>query len=257
MRSFRRFTYKDADYRISSPSFINICNSIIRERDLLENFIEKHSIFLTSLTPLSELPDYAPAIAKRMHKAGIKAGVGPMAAVAGTIAQLVVEKTLNMGDRRVPASLITESIVENGGDIFMVLKKELTLGIFSDVETLQGKLAFRIDPEETPLAVCSSSSTMGHSLSLGNCNLATVFSRSGAMADAAATKACNLVKNASDIQRVLDAISSIPGITGLMIIKGNRVGIAGDLPEIVSNTDPEMMNKITRSPKTTFFSRIS
>ncbi len=247
MRSFRKFSYQEADYRISSKAFTEICNSIVKERDLLENFIKWNPSFLTSLTPLTELPEGAPDIAVRMHMAGISLNVGPMAAVAGTIAQIAAEKVFPERDSGSDSLLKgTEAIVENGGDIFMILEKDLILGIHSDVKALKGKLAFLVHPEETPLAICSSSSTMGHSLSLGNCNLATVFSRSGALADAAATRACNMVGDKTDIDPTLKTISAIPGILGIMIIKGDQIGIAGSLPEIIPNSDPHMLNKITR-----------
>ena len=236
MRTFNSFSYKNADYRIATADFKLVTEAIIKQREILENFILTNKIFLNSLKPVPALPEFAPHIAKMMQKAGKLANVGPMAAVAGSIAQLAVEKSSVIGD---------ETIIENGGDIFMVLNNELILGIHSGVDSLEGKLAFRIKPENTPLAICSSSSTMGHSLSLGDCNLATVFSKSGALADAAATRACNMVKSKDDIQSTLDEISAIPGIKGLMIIKGDSVGLAGDLPEIISNADPDMMNKIT------------
>ncbi len=254
MRSFTRFSYRNADYRISSGNVEKITNTIIDQREILEKYILTNKDFLNSLTPIAPLPEYVPNVAKIMQKAGNTANVGPMAAVAGSIAQLAVESVINRDGGNTNARECfdrTEVIVENGGDIFMVLNKELILGIHSGVKALEGKLAFRIKPVDTPLAVCSSSSTMGHSLSLGDCNLATVFSKSGALADAAATRACNLVKKTSDIQGVLDEISALPGILGLMIIKGDSVGMAGDLPEIISNADPEMMNKITRSLSST------
>ena len=270
MRSFSRFSYKSADYRISSAYLTLVTDTIIKQREILEKYILEDRNFLNSLIPIPPLPEYAPEIAIIMQKAGKTANVGPMAAVAGTLAQFAAESgALTTAESRAlttaeSGALTTaesgvfhegrgslqitdkaETIVENGGDIFMILVKELILGIHSGVEALEGKLAFRIKPEDTPLAVCSSSSTMGHSLSLGDCNLATVFSKSGALADAAATRACNLIKKTSDIQGVLDEISALPGISGLMIIKGDSVGMAGDLPEIISNADPEMINKIT------------
>ena len=251
MRSFTRFSYRYADYKISSGNVKKITNTIIKQREILEKYILTNKDFLNSLSPIAPLPEDAPNIAKIMQKAGNAANVGPMAAVAGSIAQLAVESGMiirNGGSLNAEGFFNrTEVIVENGGDIFMVLNKELILGIHSGVEALEGKLAFRIKPGDTPLGICSSSSTMGHSLSLGNCNLTTVFSTSGALADAAATRACNLVKNTSDIQGVLDEISALPGILGLTIIKEESIGMAGDIPEIISNADPEMMNKITRS----------
>ena len=255
MRSFSRFSYRSADYRISSPYLTLVTDTIIKQREILEKYILEDRNFLNSLIPVPSLPEYAPKIAQIMQKAGSTANVGPMAAVAGAIAQSSAESgaftTSEMsvihGDRSsLHITDKSETIVENGGDIFMILVKELILGIHSGVDSLEGKLAFNIKPEDTPLAVCSSSSTMGHSLSLGDCNLATVFSKSGALADAAATKACNMVTTSSDIQGTLNDISAIPGILGLMIIKGDSVGIVGDLPEIISNADPDLINKITR-----------
>lgn len=244
MRTFSRFSYRDADYRICTNNLELVTGSIIKQREILEKYISTNPEFLSSLAPLPSLADFAPEIAKRMQKASLFTDVGPMAAVAGAIAQLGVEScTENL---KTYGSNQSEAIIENGGDIFMVLKKKLILGIHSDVDALNGKLAFLIQPERTPLAVCSSSSTMGHSLSLGDCNLATVFSKSAALADAAATKACNMVKKEEDIQDTLNSISSIPGISGLLIIKNEKIGIAGDLPEIVSNADTDMVNKITR-----------
>jgi len=250
MRSFTRFSYRNADYRIYTGNLESVTNTIIEQRDILEKFIQDNKEFLTSLLPISSLPENSPHIARMMQNAGNTANVGPMAAVAGSIAQLAAENGVYCGDRGNINNRgylnNSEVIVENGGDIFMVLKKELILGIHSGVEALEGKLAFRIKPEDTPLGVCSSSSTMGHSVSLGDCNLATVFSKSGALADAAATRACNFVKKEEDIQKALNTISAIPGISGLVIIKGEKIGIAGEVPEIVSNSDPDMMNKITR-----------
>ena len=245
MRTFHKFSYRDADYRICSNNLDLVTDEIIKQREILEKYILTNPEFLKSLSPLPSLAEFAPKIAKRMQKAGLFTDVGPMAAVAGTIAQLGVESCTARAKGY--NSNQSEAIVENGGDIFMVLKKELILGIHSGVKALEEKLAFRIQPDMTPLAVCSSSSTMGHSLSLGDCNLATVFAKSAALADAGATKACNMVKKEEDIQKALNTISVIPGISGLLIIKGEKIGIAGEIPEIVSNADPDMMNKITRS----------
>jgi uncharacterized protein len=246
MRTFHRFSYRNADYRISSSNLKSITDTIIKQRDILEEYVLVNQKFLKSLLPITVLDQSAPDIAQMMKEAAALTNVGPMAAVAGSIAQLAAEIEYLETEKRSRKNIKTETIVENGGDIFMVLKKELILGIYTDVKSLQGKLAFRILPEDTPLGVCSSSSTMGHSLSLGNCNLTTVFSKSGALADAAATRACNMVRDKSDIQNTLNEISSIDGINGLIIIKGDSVGMTGDLPEIISNQDPEIMNKITR-----------
>jgi ApbE superfamily uncharacterized protein (UPF0280 family) len=96
-----------------------------------------------------------------------------------------------------------------------------------------GRLAFRIEPRETPLSICSSSATMGHSLSLGRCDLATVVAADAALADAAATFAGNQVKRRSDIERALDRTQRIEGVQGVLIAMGDRVGLAGRLPRLL------------------------
>jgi ApbE superfamily uncharacterized protein (UPF0280 family) len=131
----------------------------------------------------------------------------------------------------------------------MKLASPLVMGLYAGDSPLSGKLAFRIDPDRTPLGVCSSSGTMGHSLSLGRCDLATVFSVDTALADAAATLAANLVRTEADIQSALDRVGAIPGILGVLIIKGDKLGMTGGLPPLVKLQDPHFVDKITRDPR--------
>ncbi len=210
----------------------------------LERFINTRKQFKTALVPVLPFPSRAPSFIEEMHNASLAANVGPMAAVAGIFAQKAGEKVLETGCK--------ESIIENGGDIFLSLANDLVLGIYAGGTPFENTLAFKIKPEQTPLAICSSSATMGHSLSFGTCNLATVFSSSGALADAAATRACNLVKTEDDIDKTLEYIMKINGIRGIMIVKNDKIGIAGDLPELVRNVDPDLKNKITRDEKSNF-----
>jgi ApbE superfamily uncharacterized protein (UPF0280 family) len=100
-----------------------------------------------------------------------------------------------------------------------------------------------------PLAICSSSSFMGHSLSFGECDLATVVAPDGALADAAATLACNLVRRHQDVSGVLERVSGLPGVQGILIIKTDRVGMAGELPELIRHSDPAFSGKITRDAR--------
>jgi hypothetical protein len=100
-----------------------------------------------------------------------------------------------------------------------------------------------------PLAICSSSSFMGHSLSFGACDLATAVAPDGALADAAATLACNLVKSARDVPGVLQRIASLSGICAVLIIKADKVGMAGDLPELIRHNDPAFSDKITKDAR--------
>ena len=142
----------------------------------------------------------------------------------------------------------TEVIVENGGDIFLSSRRGVTVGLYAGGGLLGDSLALSIPPAAMPLAVCSSSGVMGHSLSLGKCDLACVVSRNASLADAAATRAANLVKTPDDIEPVLEQISAIEGVGGVLLVKGDRIGVAGDLPPIVRNRDAELGKKVTRDP---------
>ncbi|MBN1696308.1 MAG: UPF0280 family protein [Spirochaetales bacterium] len=235
MRNFKRFHYKNAQYNISSVSYRAAVASIKKDRTLLEEYIKRHPEFKTSLVPLP-LVGYAPLIAKAMAGAAFKTGVGPMAAVAGAIAENAARTALSAG--------CDEAIVENGGDIYAISHNDVVIGLYPGEGKLSASLAFSISPEEMPIAVCSSSSIMGHSLSFGACDCATVVSGDGALADAAATAACNAVKKTADIEPVCTNIAAIPGIIGVLIIKDNNVGIAGNLPRLIKNMDPKFRHKI-------------
>lgn len=237
MRRYEQYSHKGANFRICAVDFPRIIEEIKNLRRSLEAYIAKHSKFATSLDPL-DLHTEAPEIARRMAAAAQLVGVGPMAAVAGTVAQMAAESVMEAGEQDV--------IVENGGDLYLASSSDITVGIYAGESPLSGRLAFSIAPERMPLALCSSSSHMGHSLSLGECDLATVASKDASLADAAATWAGNLVKNIEDIDPTLERVLKIPGIAGVLIVKGDKIGLAGDLPPLVEHTDPEFKKKITR-----------
>ncbi len=148
-----------------------------------------------------------------------------MAAVAGTMAQLAGEAGMQAG--------APEAIVENGGDIYIQAAAPVTIGLYAGAGPLAHRLAFSLKPQDTPLAICSSSGTMGHSLSHGACDLATVVAHDTALADAAATQAANRVKTVADVDATLEAIMTLAGVDGVLIIQSDRVGMAGKLPALV------------------------
>ncbi|MHC4203868.1 MAG: UPF0280 family protein, partial [Planctomycetota bacterium] len=126
-----------------------------------------------------------------------------------------------------------EVIVDNGGDIYIRAVEPVIIGLKTGTTDLADRLAFSLEADDTPVSICSSSGKMGHSMSLGECDLATVIAKDTALADAAATKAANLVRNVGDIDPALEKIAGIEGIDGVMIVKGARVGMAGNLPPLV------------------------
>jgi len=191
--------------------------AILKHRSSLEKYIKQHPEFLNSLEPI-EVGEEAPYIVKEMAKAGERASTGPMAAVAGAIAECV-------GRELLPFS--SEIIVENGGDIFLKLSKRRLIGVYAGSSPLSGRVALEIEPNETPLGVCTSSGTVGPSLSFGQADAVVVLSDSAALADAAATAIGNQVKRESDIPRGLEFARGIPGVRGVVIIKGREMGIWG------------------------------
>ncbi len=191
--------------------------AISKYRAVLERYIERHPEFLAALEPV-EVEEDAPQIVKAMATAAAGVGVGPMASVAGAIAESV-------GRDLLPFS--PEVIVENGGDIFLKTRERRLIGIYAGDSAFTGKMALEIQPQETPLGVCTSSGTVGHSLSFGKADACIVLSPSTPLADAAATAIGNLTVEANDITRGIDFAKGVEGIRGLVIIKGDRMGVWG------------------------------
>lgn len=193
--------------------------SVLKHRQTIEKYIESHPAFTAALIPLP-VEEGAPSIVKEMAEASRKASVGPMAAVAGAIAEAV-------GKDLLPFS--PEVIIENGGDIFMKVTTKRRVGIYAGDSPLSHRIALEILPEETPLGICTSSGTVGHSLSFGRADAVTVIARSAALADAAATAAGNRISDSGDIEKGLAFLQGIGGLEGAAIIKGERIGLWGKL----------------------------
>ena len=236
-RNYRSFSWKETSLRVACGQFDLVTAAVLAQRRELERYIIRHPEFQHSLIPVDLLDD-APEIACRMAAAARLTGLGPMAAVAGCLAQFGVEAGLTAGCREV--------IVENGGDIYLAAEREVMIGFYAGRSRFAAKLAFRIRPEEMPLALCSSSGAMGHSLSLGHCDLATVAAKDGALADAAVTLVCNRIQREADLGPVLEETGKIPGVDGILAVKNGRIALWGRLPELVRNQDTASLRKITR-----------
>ena len=191
--------------------------SILKYRAYLEEYIKTNPHFLAALNPI-EVADDAPDIVVDMAGAARKCGVGPMAAVAGAIAEYVGKELLDYSN---------EVIVENGGDLFLKLDTKRQVGIYAGDSALSGKLAIEVWPEETPMGMCTSSGTVGHSLSYGKADAVIAVSPSTALADAAATAIGNIMKNVRDINKAIDFAMSVDGLDGIVVIKGSDMGIWG------------------------------
>jgi ApbE superfamily uncharacterized protein (UPF0280 family) len=194
-------------------------NSVLKHRGSLEAYIGRHPIFLTTLDSYeAEAEAEAPAIVKEMARVSQLTGVGPMAAVAGAIAEAVGKDLL---------AFSPEVIVENGGDIFLKISEKRLVSIYAGQSSFTKKIALEIMPGETPLGIGTSSGTVGHSLSLGSADAVIGLSSSAALADAAATALCNIVKAADDIPKAIEKARSIEGLRGVVIIVGDDMGVWG------------------------------
>jgi len=223
-RTYRTFTHREAVFRICCEQFDAVTAEIVHQRRILEDYIARHPHFQHALEPIPLLTG-APQVARRMDRAARLVGVGPMAAVAGIMAQFAAEAGLQAG--------AAEVIVENGGDIYLKAAEAVIIGLHPGTPELTGRLAFSLEPGETPLSICSSSGKMGHSRSLGECDLATVVAQDAALADAAATLAANLVSTVEDVDAALQRVAGIADIDGVLIVQHDRVGLAGRLPRLV------------------------
>lgn len=190
---------------------------VVSCRRTLEEYIKGDSVFASTLSPHRALPG-APEIARTMCHAGAAAGVGPMAAVAGTIAQHVGKELIRRS---------RDVIVENGGDIFLKSRRIRHIGIFAGTSVLSHRLALEIRPEDTPLGICTSSGTVGHSLSFGVADAVIILSPDTPLADAVATAAGNMVNCQEDMEKAVNFATAISGITGAIIILGDKLAARG------------------------------
>ena len=188
-----------------------------RLRTDIEDYIAADRDFAISLLPVS-VADQASGIVKKMVSVSSTLGVGPMASVAGAISEEVARYLSNYSD---------EVVVENGGDIYIISKKEIDIAIYAGDSKLS-MLKLKVSRFPEGVSVCTSSGRVGHSLSFGNADAVTVIARSGSFADAAATALGNIVETEHDIRRALDFAGKFREILGLVIIVDNNIAIVGD-----------------------------
>ena len=193
--------------------------SVLKYRNQLETYIAVHPEFVKSLVPLAEDP-YAPGIVREMIRTSAAAGVGPMAAVAGAMAEFVSRDLLKSS---------SQVIVENGGDLYLATSRERMVGIYAGTSLLSLKVGIAISPEDSPLGVCTSSGTVGPSLSFGKADAVCIVSKSAALADAAATAVGNAVREKGDIERGLEVGREIEGVLGALVIIKDRMGVWGKI----------------------------
>jgi len=193
---------------------------ILAARQALESYIARDPFFASTFDPY--MPDCDERIIIRMADATRKAGVGPMAAVAGAIAWAGVEAMQEAG--------AAFGVIDNGGDIAMICDRPVRVGVHAGVAALSDRVAFIVPPQDRILGVCTSSATVGPSISLGMADAVTIFSHDVALADAWATGVCNAIR--PDDRSVLDRVDSAE-VDGIFAIMGDVTVAWGVLPPLV------------------------
>ncbi len=198
--------------------------SIKHNHKLLENYIKKHPSFLYSLEPIDAQD--GPEVVQLMSKASLKANVGPMAAVAGVLADLAVQNMVNFG--------CEVAVVENGGEVSAISNQPIDIAFVAGNESLSREMGFRL--KTFPAGVATSSGRFSHAFSFGDAEAVTIFAVDAGLADAAATAVANLIMG-DDIQGVirqgLDKALKIEGVNGVFILYRDVVGKAGQIPELI------------------------
>jgi ApbE superfamily uncharacterized protein (UPF0280 family) len=220
------YTYKDSVCHIISdiPQGITVAKeSIEHNYKELESYIRAHQIFFYTFDPIP-VPN-EPIVAKLMALAAQKANVGPMAAVAGVIADLAVVDMQNVGCK--------VAVVENGGEVFAVSDRPIDVALAAGNEPLSKRFGFRLT--EFPIGVATSSGRFSHAFSFGDAEAATVFCMDAGLADAAATAVGNVVRGEAEvgIEAGLKRGLSIPGVLGVFVLYQGRVGTAGKIPPLI------------------------
>lgn len=193
--------------------------AVIKYRKDITEYIKADPGFLTSLSPV-EAGNNAPDIILDMCRGAKLANVGPMAAVAGAVSKYVGQHLLRFTD---------EVIVENGGDIYVKSKKDRRILIYAGSSPFSNKLALLVPGRDQELGICTSSGTVGHSLSFGKADAAVIISRDTVLADAAATAVGNVVKDKAAVEAGIEYAMSLQGVDGVVIIAGDRMGACGDV----------------------------
>lgn len=185
----------------------------------LESYIAANPAYALTLEPYL-VREPAPGIVLEMARAGNLAGVGPMAAVAGAIAEIVGRWLLQS---------CAEVIVENGGDIFMKIVEAVNVSVLAGGSPLSGKIALHVEAGESPRGLSTASGTVGPSYSRGRADAAVVLAGSAALADAASTAVGNQVQGPADLERALALARSIDGVIGAAVIFGEKMALWGQL----------------------------
>ncbi len=201
-----------------------IYNEVKKQREILEEYIKKNPKFYYSFTPV--IAESEDEIIKLMSKSSLLTKTGPMASVAGAIAEIIGKKFLDFSE---------EIIIENGGDIFAKMGRNFIVGIYAGKSPFSMKIGIKLKGRNIPYGIATSSGTFGHSFSYGDADAVCVVSPSATLSDGAATYFGNLIKEKIDKDIIIEELNNFPFIEGIIIIRKKEIFIWGNI-EIVSLT---------------------
>lgn len=245
-----RITIGETELKVSSDLKLPELSDYIKKLRLeLKGYIRKNPDFLTSFEPVMVKEpsnknlnfdhgtiDEVPLIINLMSRAGRRADVGPMAAVAGTISQLSMGFMVEKGAKFV--------IIDNGGDISLDINRDVVVGLYAGESSLSGELGFKIKPKQTPMGICTSSGTVGYSISFGRADSVTVFANESSIADAMATSIANEARGIKDEDAVQSSLEHAEefkkSMRGVMVVVGESAGTLGRIPKLVQ-TDKKVV----------------
>lgn len=223
---YMRTSYREADLLLACEKASLISTGLrefIESREKTQSYVEKHPEFLYSLEPVK--PDSeAPEAAAAAIDASIRAGVGPMAALPGALADRAMQAMLKHGAETV--------IVENGGEVSMRIDREAVIGVYTGRELNLGLI---VEGSTGTIGVSTSSSSVSHALSLGEADAAVVVAESASLADAVSTRVGNIVKHGcrESLEEAVELALSIRGVTGCVVYSGGLLGFGGSVKPIV------------------------
>jgi len=212
-------------------AMLEAIKSIKYHRQQLIRYIQNDPLFQYTLKPIEIAPD-APEIIRAMTESCGIADVGPMASVAGSLADLGIKAMLKCGAK--------VAVIENGGEVAAFTERPVHITILSNNSPISGKIGFQITREDCPIGIATSSGEVGNAISFGEADSATVIANSASLADAASTAVCNAVigENAEDsILLGLKRAGGIDGVRGALIIRKGHAGLIGRLPRIIKVKD--------------------
>ena len=199
-----------------------IMGKVLFYRNQLEEYIKSRPEFRDSLVPIGD-DLFAPRMVREMIEASRIIGVGPMATVAGAMAEFIGRDIAPLSD---------EYIIENGGDIYLRTDTERIVEVYAKDSPFSERIGISVKPDDRPCGICTSSGTVGHSLSFGKADAVCITGRSSLFADGLATCLGNIVKKKDDIPTAIEKGKAFHGVMGILIIFGESLGVWGDL-EIV------------------------